>query len=176
MKQLKKLIFLRLGVRGKNVRVSSDAHVGPLSRIWAPHKLSIGKGFYCGKFVTIECDGVIGDFVLIANNVGIIGRHDHDHKQMGVPITSADWVGNTLRLSSDLNIGNDVWIGFGAIILAPVQIGNHSIVAAGSVVRSDVPAFAIVAGNPATVVGWRFREATERDRHSSGVIHAITPD
>lgn len=170
MKLLKKAILIRLGVRGKNVRVGRHAHIGPFSRIWAPQFLKIGKDFYCGKFVTIECDGSIGDFVLIANNVGIIGRYDHDHKQLGVPITRADWVGRTSRLSSSVTIGSDVWIGFGAIILAPVKIGDHSIVAAGSVVKSDVPSFAIVAGNPAKIVSWRFKEDIDKKNHAFQII------
>lgn len=48
-------------------------------------------------------------------------------------------------------IGDNVWIGWGTIILKGVHIGNNSIVAAGSVVISDVPENALVAGNPATV-------------------------
>lgn len=165
MIRLKNLLYMRLGVRGKNVRVLRDAHIGPFSRIWAPYDLSIGKGFYCGKFVTIECDGQIGDYVLIGNNVGIVGRNDHNHKQVGVPTSKSDWVGHSQELSSKVQIGHDVWIGFGSIILAPVKIGNYSIIAAGSVVRNDVPDFAIVSGNPATIVGIRFKTSEERKKH-----------
>ena len=98
--------------------------------------------------------------------MGIIGRNDHDHKQVGVPISKADWVGHSKELSSKVQIGHDVWIGFGSIILAPVQIGNFSIIAAGSVVRIDVPEFAIVAGNPAEIVGWRFIDDEIQEKHS----------
>jgi tetrahydrodipicolinate N-acetyltransferase len=49
-------------------------------------------------------------------------------------------------------IGNDVWIGTGAIILSGVTIGDGAVVAAGSVVTADVPGQAVVAGNPARVV------------------------
>lgn len=48
-------------------------------------------------------------------------------------------------------IGNDVWIGHGAQIMAGVTIGDGAIVAAGAVVAKDVPPFAVVAGNPATI-------------------------
>lgn len=54
----------------------------------------------------------------------------------------------------DISIGNDVWIGQDAIIMA--NIGNGAIVGAGSVVRNDVPPYAIVIGNPAVVVKMRF--------------------
>jgi acetyltransferase-like isoleucine patch superfamily enzyme len=70
-------------------------------------------------------------------------------------------------------IGNDVWIGFGSILLAPVKIGNHAIVAAGSVVRSDVPDFAIVAGNPSKIVGWRFGSKTTRKKHADKIAEFI---
>lgn len=53
-------------------------------------------------------------------------------------------------------IGNDVWIGFGAIIISGVNIGDGAIVAAGAVVTKDVPAYAIVGGVPARVLKMRF--------------------
>lgn len=49
-------------------------------------------------------------------------------------------------------IGNNVWVGWGAIILKGVNIGDNSIVAAGAVVVSDIPRNVIVAGNPARIV------------------------
>lgn len=60
----------------------------------------------------------------------------------------------------DTVIGNDVWIGQGATILPGATIGNGVIIGAQSVVRSHVPDYAIVAGNPATVVRRRFDDAT----------------
>lgn len=53
-------------------------------------------------------------------------------------------------------IGNDVWIGHGAIILSNVSIGDGAAIGAGAVVTKDVPPYAIVAGNPAKVVRYRF--------------------
>jgi len=58
----------------------------------------------------------------------------------------------TLKITQ---IGNDVWIGHGAYIAAGVTIGDGAIVAAKSVVVKDVPAFAVVAGNPAIIKKWR---------------------
>ena len=52
-------------------------------------------------------------------------------------------------------IGNDVWIGHGAYIVAGVSIGNGAIVAAHSVVSKDVPPYAVVAGNPAVIKKYR---------------------
>jgi acetyltransferase-like isoleucine patch superfamily enzyme len=55
-------------------------------------------------------------------------------------------------------IGNDVWIGFGAIILSGVTIGDGAAIGACSVVTRDVPPYAIAAGNPAQIIRYRFPE------------------
>ena len=55
-------------------------------------------------------------------------------------------------------IENDVWIGYGSIIVSGVHIGRGAIVAAGSVVLKDVEPYAIVAGNPAREISKRFTE------------------
>lgn len=56
----------------------------------------------------------------------------------------------------DTEIGNDVWIGRGAIVLDGVRIGDGSIIGAHTVVTKDVPPFSVVAGNPGRVVRTRF--------------------
>lgn len=58
----------------------------------------------------------------------------------------------------DVIIGNDVWIGADATILSGVRIGNGAVVGACAVVTRDVPAYAIVAGNPAKIIRRRFTE------------------
>lgn len=63
----------------------------------------------------------------------------------------------------DIFVGNDVWIGHGAIIMSGVSIGNGAIIGAGSVVTKNVEAFAVVAGNPAKFIKFRFDQET-RDR------------
>jgi phosphonate metabolism protein (transferase hexapeptide repeat family) len=62
-----------------------------------------------------------------------------------------DW-----RRSHRVILGNDVWIGHGAIILPGRRIGDGAVVAAGAIVTKDVPAYAIVGGNPARVIKARF--------------------
>jgi len=62
----------------------------------------------------------------------------------------------------DTTIGHDVWIGHAAVIMPGVTVGNGAIVAAGTVVTRDVPAYAIVAGNPGSVVRYRFDEQAIR--------------
>ncbi len=55
-------------------------------------------------------------------------------------------------------IGNDVWIGAGAIIVSGVKIGDGAVVAAGSIVVKDIPPYAIAAGNPCAVKRYRFND------------------
>lgn len=56
------------------------------------------------------------------------------------------------------SIGNDVWIGRGAVLFQGVNIGDGAIVGACALVTKDVPDYAIVAGIPAKIIGWRFGE------------------
>jgi len=60
------------------------------------------------------------------------------------------------KTKGDVCIGNDVWIGMGAVIFSGVEIGDGAVVGAYSVVRTAVPPYAIVLGNPAQIVGYRF--------------------
>jgi acetyltransferase-like isoleucine patch superfamily enzyme len=155
LKEVKTWLLRRLAVRS-NVDFHPSLHVGPGSVIWAPSKLSIGRDVYIGKHVTIEVDGLIGDEVLIANGVGIVGKRDHDFGTVGKGVRSAPWVGDDRRLSLRTSIGSDVWLGFNCVVYSGLTIGNSSIVAAGSVVTASVPENSIVAGVPAKVIRQRF--------------------
>ncbi len=66
-----------------------------------------------------------------------------------------DW-----RRASRVNIGHDVWIGHGGIVLAGRTVGNGAVVAAGAVVTKEVAPYTIVGGNPARVIKRRFDERT----------------
>jgi phosphonate metabolism protein (transferase hexapeptide repeat family) len=59
-----------------------------------------------------------------------------------------------------VTIGHDVWLGHGAVVLAGNRVGTGAVVAAGAIVTKDVPAYAIVAGNPARVIRMRFAADT----------------
>ena len=60
----------------------------------------------------------------------------------------------------DVIIGNDVWIGFGALILSGVRIGDGAVIGAGAVVTTDVEPYSIVIGNPARLTKKRFDDET----------------
>ena len=145
-----------------HVTTGQDFHLGIFSYVSSTSGLQIGDGVYIGKFCSIQVNGRIGDGVLIANNVGVIGRRDHDMRALGVPIRSAPWIGDTPVLAhhpiNTIDIGDDVWIGFGAVVLSGVKIGRGAVIAAGSVVTNDVEAYDIVGGNPAQQIGRRFSE------------------
>jgi phosphonate metabolism protein (transferase hexapeptide repeat family) len=62
------------------------------------------------------------------------------------------------RRSHRVDIGHDVWIGHGAIVLPGRSVGTGAVVAAGAIVTKDVPAYTIIAGNPARTIKRRFPE------------------
>lgn len=157
-------IYRLYGVRD-NVTLGSGVHLGLGTVLWAPRAMRIDDDVYIGKNVTIEVDGQIGKGTLIANQVGILGRRDHDVHHIGRFIRQAAWVGDDPeRLSTPVRIGSDVWIGYGAIVLGGIAVGRGAVVGAGSVVVRDVAPYAIVVGNPARVVGSRF-DSVSRDLH-----------
>ncbi len=56
----------------------------------------------------------------------------------------------------DVTIGNDVWIGYGSLIVSGVKIGDGAVIGANSIVTKSVPPYAVVAGNPAKIIRYRF--------------------
>ncbi len=150
-----------------------DLHIGRGSRLWAPARIAIGNSVYIGKEVLIECNAEIGDYVLIANRVAFVGRHDHDFRAVGIPVRFSPWIGSKKEISPHRNskvvVEPDVWIGYGAIVLSGINLGRGTIVAAGAVVTKSTPAYAIVAGNPARVVGQRFANQETTQRHEDSI-------
>lgn len=104
----------------------------------------------------------IGAFCSIADEVVIFGGGEHRTDWVttfplriafGDPLAGMDGHPSS---KGETKIGNDVWIGFRAIILSGLTIGDGAVIGAGAVVTTDVPPYAIVAGNPAKVVRYRF--------------------
>lgn len=161
-------VLRRLAVH-ENVQVGHGFRAGRGVVVSAPHSLVIGDYVSIGPRSTVQVDGSIGDFALIGMGVQIAGRDDHAIDEVGVPYVLSTWSGNRPPTSRDaVFIGRDVWIGGGATVLSGVSIGEGALVGAASVVTRDVPEFAIVAGNPARVVGYRFDESA-RKRHTEGL-------
>ena len=152
-------IIRRLSVR-HGVVLGRGVHIGPFSVLSAPRRLEIGDNGYIGKYCTLQVSGRIGRGVLIGNNVGIVGRLDHEHRIPGVAVRDGRWIETDATLASlpenQIQIADDVWIGYGSVVLSGVNIGEGAIIAAGSVVIRDVGAYEIVAGSPASVRAMRF--------------------
>jgi chloramphenicol O-acetyltransferase type B len=170
VRQLKQLrnLWLRK-VKWRRYNIGAGFHAGRNVVLWAKSHLSIGVNCYIGRESQIECDAVIGHNVIMANRVAFVGRYDHNYLQVGTPTRLAkeirdddyDWKGLGLKVV----VEDDVWIGYGAIILSGVTLGEGSIVASGSVVTKDVPPYTIVGGNPARLLGKRFPELKNQNLH-----------
>lgn len=150
-----------------------DLHVGKGTRLWAPKRLSIGDCVYIGKQVHIEANCRIGNYCLIANRVAIVGRHDHDFSAVGFPVRFSPWVGSqrfpSEHADEEAVIEDDVWLGYGTVVLTGVTVGRGSVVAAGSVVTRDIPPYSIAAGVPAKVIGQRFSDQDTIAKHETAI-------
>lgn len=124
-------------------------------------------GRYVRVGINTEVNGaIIGNFTAIGRNV-ILGPGKHPTNR----ITSHsifymrgswgwhdDWVEDFKYSDEDVRIivGNDVWIGLGAIVMNGVKIGDGATIGAGAVVTKDVPPYAIVGGVPAKVIKYKY--------------------
>lgn len=132
-------------------------------------KIAIGDRTYIGGGVNIICalNIDIGSDVLMAWGITIVDHDSHSTRWQDRAEDVEKWrvgllEGGTQRASqlknwdvvpmSPVIIGNKVWVGFNAIILKGVRVGEAAVIAAGSVVTKDVPSYCVVAGNPAKVV------------------------
>lgn len=101
---------------------------------------------------------IIGDFCSIASGVKFILASDHPYKGLSTFPFKVLFGGENAEAQSkgNITIKDDVWIGLNSIILSGVTINQGAIIAAGSVVTKDVPPYAIVGGNPAHIIKYRF--------------------
>lgn len=126
---------------GSNVSLHSDV------LLFSPQNLGVGNNVSIHPLCYIDATGgiSIGSDVSIAHGTTIMST-EHRFGEKDSPIKDQ----GTLRARTV--IGDDVWIGAKASILAGCKVGSHSIVAAGAVVTKDVPEAVIVAGVPARVI------------------------
>ncbi len=150
-------------------KIGKEFHCGMRVRLWANQILTIGDCFYIGHDSLIQANCIIGNWVMLGNKVAIVGKYDHHFQEVGIPIRLAsqirdksyNWKGENLIT----RIGDDVWIGYGSTILGGVNIGNGCIIAAGSVVTSDLEPYSIYGGNPARKIKNRFQTEEDKVRH-----------
>jgi maltose O-acetyltransferase len=137
----------------------------PNVRIIGPKGLKIGDfcAFGEGTFLTAGGGITMGNYVGTGPDAKIWSVN-HRFEDPTVP-----WIKQGYE-HKPVVIEDDVWIGASAFIKPGVRIGRGAIISAGTVLSKSVPAFAIVAGNPGRVVGWRKRP----EDGSQGVVLAET--
>ncbi|MDR3292871.1 MAG: sugar O-acetyltransferase [Clostridiales bacterium] len=125
----------------------------PLNANWGGHNVHFGKGIYCNSNVTFvdDADIYVGDDCLIAPNV-VISTSGHPILPI---LREHNYVYNL-----PVRIGKNVWIGSGVQIVPGVNIGDNSVIGAGSVVTNDIPKNSVAFGVPCRVV----REIGEKDK------------
>lgn len=131
-------------------------------------KMNIGRKVIISSESSIESFGgevYIGDNTFLNSNVKIVSMksikigkncmlaprvmlYDHDHKFQD----TSKLIMNQGYNISEIIIEDDVWIGANSILTKGVRVGKHSVIGANSVVTKDVPAFTVVAGNPAKII------------------------
>lgn len=114
----------------------------------------------CFEVYAVEGNTKIGRYSSIAHGVRIVNtNHPLDFKGTSGLFFNPElgYCPDGLVKANPLEIGNDVWIGTGAVVLPEVnRIGNGAVIGAGAVVNKDVPDYAVVLGNPGRVVKYRF--------------------
>jgi acetyltransferase-like isoleucine patch superfamily enzyme len=110
---------------GDNVNMNTDCHIGCINKI------------------------VIGNNVLMASRIYI---SDHSHGEVTAEALKLPPVQRPLYSKGPVIIGDNVWIGEGVCIMPGVTVGENAIIGANAVVTKDVPAKAVVGGNPARLI------------------------
>jgi acetyltransferase-like isoleucine patch superfamily enzyme len=170
IRQIKKLRDIYLArVKWRRYIIGKNFHAGARVRLWARNRLEIGKDFYIGRDSQIEADCIIGNQVLFGNKVAIVGKYDHHFQELGKPTRLASQIRDKDYCWKGLDeitiIEDDVWVGYGSIIMSGVRIGEGSIIAAGSVVTKDVESYSIYGGNPAKKIRSRFPTDEDMVKH-----------
>lgn len=142
----------------KSFIVGKSPVIGRGCFISKKNNIKIGHNFYMGNYCHLSSDCVIGNNVLFASFVSLVGG---DHK--------IDYTNDLIRDSgSDIfrttYIEDNVWIGHGSIIMHGVKICTGAVVAAGSVVTKDIYQDEIWGGNPAKFIRKRKFDETNHSR------------
>jgi acetyltransferase-like isoleucine patch superfamily enzyme len=135
------LSHLQVFPHGGRIAVGDDCYLGEETRIWSMDTVTIGNRVLISHGVNIHDHN--------AHSLSARKRRDHLSAihRTGHPTILEDVIAKAVAIE------DDAWIGFNATVLKGVRIGRGAIVGACAVVTKNVPAFAIVAGNPGVVVG-----------------------
>jgi virginiamycin A acetyltransferase len=163
IKAYDKLVFLKNFVKTSNIFVGEYTYFD--DRRYGPDKFEEYNVLYNYNPSIVKL--VIGKFCAIAAETKFIMTGDHKLNAISTypfPIFGNGWekayeIGE-LPVKGDIIVGHDVWFGYDSLVMNGVSIGNGAIIAARAVVVKDVPAYSIVAGNPAKVVKMRFDDKT----------------
>jgi virginiamycin A acetyltransferase len=156
----RRVVFLRPLVRSPNVEVGEytyyDSHGDPLAfereavlYAFGPERLIIGR--FCAIASDVR-------FLMPGANHADLGPSTFPFGVFGPPWDTTMDIVMSAPSRGDTVVGHDVWLGYSALVLPGVTIGHGAVVAAASVVASDVPPYAVVGGNPARVIRSRFSE------------------
>jgi virginiamycin A acetyltransferase len=161
IKDYDKLIFLKHFIKAPNIFVGDFTYFD--DRKNGPERFEENSVLYNYNFSKNKL--VIGKFCAIAAETKFIMTGDHKLDAISTypfPIFGGSWEKaydiTALPVKGDIIVGHDVWFGYDCLIRNGVTIGNGAIIATRAVVVKDVPAYSIVAGNPAKVVKMRFTE------------------
>jgi acetyltransferase-like isoleucine patch superfamily enzyme len=157
------------------IEYGRNVHVQWSTTFWSPHhKVILGDNVGIGARCVVNTDLTIGNDVLIASHVAFVARDAHRYDVVGTSMFQSPRGDHC-----EIVIEDDVWIGFGAIILSGVRIGRGSIIAAGATVIKDVPPYSIFVPAGGHVHRSRFSpeqiEQHEAGLHDSGVISIHSP-
>lgn len=143
---------------GGRVQVGHDVKLPDGSDILTATTIGDGTRFAGAVFIRGAAPCQIGKYCAIGRELDII-TSDHPTDGANLQLALQRRVGAASRVrASPVEIGHNCWIGDRVIVLAGSTIGDGSVIAAGSVVRGDIPPFSIAAGVPARVIRQRFSD------------------
>ena len=147
MKKRNEILKSLLAQVGENCYVEPPLHAN-----WGKNT-HFGNNVYANFNLTLvdDTDIFVGDNVMFGPNVTLATA--------GHPI-NPDLRIKAAQFNIPITIGNNVWLGAGVVVMPGVNIGDNSVIGAGSVVTKDIPANVVAVGNPCRVM----REINERDK------------
>jgi acetyltransferase-like isoleucine patch superfamily enzyme len=143
---------MRIKLMNMSFSVGSEFFCGKNCFISRKNKIIVGHRFYMGNYCHLGANAIIGDDVIFASFVSLVGG-DHKLDYITCPIRKSG-----IDELKNIYIGDNVWIGHGVIIMHGVRINSGAVVGAGSVVTKNVAANAIVGGNPAKLIRYRLKK------------------